>query len=132
MPGGNYGYLPNRIPGIYDESVPMTDTVRFPNAIPAVWRTSGPPPSLATPGGTFVPGPGWGAWSNSLVIATQQARKLIFFQLTPDGRGVAAQATALENQYGRLRSTTPLGDGSFLLTTDNGGGTDQILRVRPS
>lgn len=129
--GGNYGYSPNRVPFIYDESVPMTDTARFPNAIPAVW-SSGPPPTLATPGGTFVPGPGWGAWENSLVVTTQQAKKLIFLQLTPDGKGVAAQASALENQYGRLRSTTALGDGSFLLTTDNGGGADQVLLVRPA
>ena len=24
-PGGNYGYRPDRLPGTYDESVPMTD-----------------------------------------------------------------------------------------------------------
>ena len=128
--GGNYGFSPNVVPGIYDESVPMTDTTRFPDAVAAVW-SSGPPPSLATPGGTFVTGPGWGEWADSLVVCTQQGKKLVLLKLTDDGTGVAAQSSALENAHGRLRSATAVGDGSLLITTDNGSG-DQVLQVRPA
>jgi aldose sugar dehydrogenase len=34
-------------------------------------------------------------------------------------------------QFGRLRSVTPAPNGDLLITTDNGGGTDSILRVTP-
>ena len=128
VPGGNYGYSPNRFPFIYDESVPMTDPIRVPGAREAVWRSGSP--TLATPGGTFVTGPGWGEWSESLAVATQQGKKLLLLKLGPDGTSVAAQTAVLDNQYGRLRSVTAVGDGSLLVTTDNGKG-DQVLRVAP-
>jgi glucose/arabinose dehydrogenase len=37
----------------------------------------------------------------------------------------------LEGTYGRLRSPNFGPDGSLYLTTSNGGGTDQILKVTP-
>ena len=51
VPGGNYGYRPDRTPGIYDESVPMTDPSRVPGAIGAVWSSGAP--TLATPAPWF-------------------------------------------------------------------------------
>jgi glucose/arabinose dehydrogenase len=32
---------------------------------------------------------------------------------------------------GRLRAVTALPGGALLVTTDNGGGADRVLRVRP-
>lgn len=127
--GGNYGYSPDRNPLIYDESVPMTDPDRVPGALEAVWSSGSP--ALATPGLTFVDGPEWGEWSGAAVISTQQGRKLVFLKLSEDGTQVEEEAVALEGEYGRLRSMTPVGDGSFLLTTDNGT-DDKILRVGPA
>ncbi len=57
--GNNYGYRPDRAPFIYDESVPMTDPVRVPGAVAAVWSSGAP--TLATPGGTFVSAPRGGS-----------------------------------------------------------------------
>lgn len=128
VPGGNYGYKPDRTPLIYDESVPMTDPDRVPDAIAAVWSSGSP--TIATPGLTFADGPAWGEWSGAAVISSQQGKKLVFLKLSADGTQVEQEAVALENEYGRLRSLTSLDDGSFLLTTDNGS-DDKVLRVSP-
>ncbi|SNT38045.1 PQQ-dependent sugar dehydrogenase [Rhodococcoides kyotonense] len=129
VPGGNYGYKPDRNPLTYDESVPMTDPERVPGAIEAVWSSG--EPTIATPDLTFVDGAAWGDWSGAAVISSQQGQKLVILKLTEDGTGVARETVALEGEYGRLRSMEPLADGSFLLTTDNGSG-DRVLRVTPS
>eukprot|EP01133_Synstelium_polycarpum_P021669 gene21669-26031_t len=63
-PGGNYGYRPDRLPGTYDESVPMTDPVRVPGAIAAVWRSGSS--TLATASAAFTGGAAWGAWDGAL------------------------------------------------------------------
>ncbi|OZD62268.1 glucose dehydrogenase [Rhodococcus sp. 06-1059B-a] len=127
--GGNYGWKPDRNPLIYDESVPMTDPDRVPGAIDAVWSSG--EPTIATPSLTFVDGAAWGDWSGAAVISSQQGEKLVFLKLGADGITVEQEVDALEGEWGRLRSLTSTGDGSFLLTTDNGSG-DRILRVSPT
>lgn len=128
VPGGNYGYKPDREPGIYDESVEMTDPDRVPGAHAAVWSSGSP--TIATPGLAFTDGAAWGEWNGAAVVSSQQGQKLVFLKLTDDGTGVAQHAVALENEYGRLRSVTSLPDGSLLLTTDNGS-DDKVLRISP-
>ncbi len=128
-PGGNYGYRPDRLPGTYDESVPMTDPVRVPGAIAAVWRSGSS--TLATASAAFTGGAAWGAWDGALVMGGLKSKELIFLRLNADGRSVDAQTFGLENQFGRLRSVTPTPDGSLLVTTDNGAG-DKVLRVTPT
>ncbi|GAA2052892.1 PQQ-dependent sugar dehydrogenase [Williamsia deligens] len=128
QPGGNYGYRPDRAPLVYDESVPMTDPVRVPGAIGAVWSSGAP--TLATPALTFLPG-GWGDLSGAAVVATQQGKRLLFLTLSDDGRQTVRRTDDLRDTYGRLRGLGIDRDGSLLVTTDNGGGGDRILRVRP-
>jgi glucose/arabinose dehydrogenase len=129
VPGGNYGYRPDRRPSVYDESVPMTDPDRVPGALPAVWSSGDP--TIATPDVTFTDGEQWGSWNGAAVISSQQGEKLVFLALSEDGTEYVAEAEALDGTYGRLRSLTPFGsDGGFLLTTDNGS-DDQVLLVTP-
>ncbi|ORL82422.1 PQQ-dependent sugar dehydrogenase [Prescottella equi] len=123
--GSNYGYRPDRAPFIYDESVPMTDPVRVPGAVAAVWSSGAP--TLATPGGTFVSGAAWGEWDGALAVTTQQGREMLLLKLTADGTAVTETDSVLTDQ-GRLRSATRMPDGSLLVTTDNGTG-DKVLRV---
>lgn len=52
--GANYGWSP--VPG-YDESVPMTDLTRFPDAEVAHWSSGSP--TVATSGATFLTGSHW-------------------------------------------------------------------------
>lgn len=126
--GGNYGYKPDLIPGIYDERVPMTSQILVPGAIPATWRSGNS--TLATSGGAFVTGSGWGSWNGALVMAALKTKQLVFLRLADDGQSATAQTFGLQDQYGRLRSVTPLSDGSLLVTTDSSG-TGQVLRVTP-
>ena len=126
--GNNYGYRPDRAPFIYDESVPMTDPVRVPGAVAAVWSSGAP--TLATPGGTFVSGAAWGEWDGALAVTTQQGREMLLLKLTADGTAVTETDSVLTDQ-GRLRSATRMPDGSLLVTTDNGTG-DKVLRVAPT
>jgi glucose/arabinose dehydrogenase len=128
-PGGNYGYRPDRLPGTYDESVPMTDPSRVPGAIEAVWSSGNS--TLATASAAFASGRKWGQWDGSVVIGGLKSKKLIFLRLSDDGRSVDAQTYGLEDQYGRLRSVTPTANGSLLVTTDNGE-NDRVLLVTPS
>ncbi|KQU61131.1 glucose dehydrogenase [Rhodococcus sp. Leaf278] len=129
VPGGNYGYSPDRRASVYDESVPMTDPDRVPGALPAVWSSGDP--TIATPDVTFTDGEQWGSWNGAAVISSQQGEKLVFLALSEDGTEYVAEAEALNGTYGRLRSLTPFGsDGGFLLTTDNGS-DDQVLLVTP-
>ncbi|MDV6231159.1 PQQ-dependent sugar dehydrogenase [Rhodococcus cercidiphylli] len=130
VPGGNYGYRPDRLPFIYDESVPMTDPARVPGALAAVWSSGSP--AIATPGLTFADGASWGSWNGAAVISSQQEEKLVFLKLSEDGTEFVDEADALVGTYGRLRSLTSFGGaGAFLLTTDNGS-DDKVLLVTPA
>ncbi|MCK8613562.1 PQQ-dependent sugar dehydrogenase [Gordonia sp. C13] len=126
--GGNYGYKPDRTPLIYDESVPMTDTQRVPGAIGPVWSSGNS--TIATPGIAFLPDTGWGPYSGGLVLTALKGKRLVFLKLSDDGRRVVSKTEALEQKHGRLRSAAIAPDGSLVLTTSDGDGTDRILRVR--
>ncbi|WP_431309251.1 PQQ-dependent sugar dehydrogenase [Gordonia prachuapensis] len=126
--GANYGYKPDRLPIIYDESVPMTDPVRVPGAVGAVWSSG--EPTIATPALAFLPSSGWGALNGAVVISSQQGKRLVFITLNEAGNRVVTTSDALADMHGRLRALAVDSDGSLLVGTDNGD--DSILRVRPA
>jgi glucose/arabinose dehydrogenase len=122
--GGNYGWDP--VPG-YNESVPMTDTRKFPGAQRAVWSSGAPP--IAPSGATFLTGARWEGWQGALVLACLRGEQLRV--LAPDDAGrLTVQETAITGR-GRLRTPVQGPDGDLYLTTDAGGGTGRILRVTP-
>lgn len=127
--GANYGYKPDRTPFIYDESVPMTDPVRVPGAVDAIWKTG--KPTMATPALQFLPSSGWGDLNGAVAITAQKGKHLQFVTLNEQGTQVVRTTDALQDTYGRLRGLGVDRDGSLLLTTDNGG-SDRILRVKPA
>jgi glucose/arabinose dehydrogenase len=124
--GGDYGYNP--VPG-YDESVPMTDPSLPGTQVKARWRSGFP--TLATSGGGFVNGAAWGALDGALAVACLKAGRVLF--LTFDSRGKLERIRQPRElrQYGRIRQVTSAENGDLLVTTDNGGGADVILRVSP-
>ncbi|MCX5041909.1 PQQ-dependent sugar dehydrogenase [Aldersonia sp. NBC_00410] len=130
-PGANYGWKPDRDPSTYDESVPMTDPDRVPGAVGAVWSSG--PSTIATASGTFLDGPQWGAWNGALAIGALKGKRVVLLRLSPNGHTVDAETTVpeLDDTVGRIRTVVTQPDGSLLVTTDNGGGDDRILRVRP-
>ncbi len=133
VPGGNYGWDPARggVTEGYDESVPMTDLTRFPDAVPALWSTGAP--TLALAGADFVSGTGWGRYDGSLAVAALKGSRLTLLQLDRSGQVTGVQVPdELNETFGRLRSVNLGPDGALYLTTDNGGGDDRVLRVSPT
>jgi len=121
---GNFGWDP--VPG-YNESVPMTDLVKFPGAVPAVWSSGSP--TLALAGATFVEGAAWGDWDGVLAVATLKARHLHVYFVDAEG-GVTAEERAIGDQ-GRLRTPRQGPDGLLYITNDGGAGDGKVLRVTP-
>jgi glucose/arabinose dehydrogenase len=127
--GGNYGWNPvSSSGGGYNEGVPMTDLVEFPNARRAVWSSGAP--TIATSGATFVNGSQWAGWNGALVIGCLKGSRLFSITLSGDGTKAVASSTALTDQ-GRLR-TTAVGPGGVLYVTTSNGGGDEILRIAPN
>ena len=123
--GRNYGWDP--VPG-YNQSVAMTDLVKFPGAVEARWSSG--PVTLATSGGIFLEGAQWGVWEGRLAVATLKDSKLRIFEFGPDGALVSQVIVPeLDGRYGRLRTPMMGPDGALYVTTSNGGGSDQILRI---
>jgi aldose sugar dehydrogenase len=121
---GNFGWDP--APG-YDESVPMTDVDKFPNAVEAVWSSGSP--TLALAGATFIEGSEWGNWNGALAVATLKAEHLHVYFVDGQGR-VTGEERVIENA-GRLRTPRQGPDGLLYVTDDGGGGDGKVLRVRP-
>jgi glucose/arabinose dehydrogenase len=130
-PGGNYGWDPSQGGTVddYDESVPMTDLDRFPDAVPAAWSSGSPVEALA--GAAFLSGPQWGDLDGTLVVAALRGQKLLF--MTPGADG-AVSAVGVPDQfdgtYGRLRAVRLAPDGALLVSTSNGS-DDRVLRIDP-
>lgn len=123
---GDYGYNP--VPG-YNESVPMTDQSLPGEQVRARWRSGRP--TLATSGGDFVSGGRWGAYDGTLAVAALKAERVLFMSFSRAGKLQRVRVPAALRQYGRIRTVVD-GPGSVLyVTTDNGGGRDAILKVRP-
>ena len=123
--GRNYGWDP--VPG-YNERVPMTDLVKFPDALEAKWSSGSP--TLAASGGIFLEGDQWGVWEGRLAVASLKDSKLRLFEFTPDGAFVSQVVVPeLDGAFGRLRTPMMGPDGALYVTTSNGGGGDRILRI---
>jgi glucose/arabinose dehydrogenase len=126
--GANYGWDPVGS-GTYDESVPMTDP-DIPGAVPAVWSSG--EPTLATSGATFVDGEQWGSYDGLLLVGLLKAQGVLALRL--DAAGALEQQfrlPELDGSQGRLRSVEQGTDGDLYVTTDNGDGSDRLLRVTP-
>ncbi len=121
---GNFGWAPRPT---YDESVPMTDTRRFPDAVVAVWNSG--PSTIATSGLTRLLGAHWGDWEGALALGVQKGQHLRLLRLY-EGRA-AEEAVLLEGQFGRLRAAVLGHDGMLYLGTGNGR-DDKIIRVTPA
>ncbi len=123
--GRNYGWDP--VPG-YNQNVAMTDLVKFPGAVEARWSSGSP--TLAPSGAIFLEGAHWGVWEGWLAVATLKDSKLRLFEFDRDGALVSQVIVAeLDGRYGRLRTPMMGPDGALYVTTSNGGGNDQILRI---
>jgi glucose/arabinose dehydrogenase len=130
-PGANYGWDPSQggTVGGYDESVPMTDRQRFPDAVAAVWSSGEPVEAIS--GAAFLSGPQWGDLDGALAVGALRGQKLLLMGIGPDGAVTGTQIPApLDGQFGRLRAVRLAPDGALLVSTSNGD-DDKILRITP-
>ncbi|MEV6901483.1 PQQ-dependent sugar dehydrogenase [Amycolatopsis sp. NPDC051372] len=129
--GANYGWDPSKggTDSSYDESVPMTDLTRFPDAVRPLW-TSGEI-TEATSGDAFLTGSQWGANEGALAVVALKGQKLLLLHLD-----AAANVTSVtlppefDDRFGRLRAVRSSPDGALYVTTSNGS-DDKLLRVTP-
>ena len=133
--GGNYGWDPapdEGVEGLYDETTtPMTDLVKFPDALQAKWSSGYP--TLAVGGGVFLEGSQWREWEGQFAVATLKTKSVRVFKFTEEGDLVSQVVVPeLDRAYGRLRSAVLGPDGALYITTTNGGGKDKILKVVPA
>jgi glucose/arabinose dehydrogenase len=121
---GNFGWNP--VPG-YNESVPMTDTAEFPDAVPARWSSGAP--TVATAGIAWLDGDRWGTWDEHLVVATLKGQSLLV--LKPETNGRLTQVDRIyQGAFGRIRAVRLGPDGNLYIGTSNGSG-DRIIRITP-
>jgi aldose sugar dehydrogenase len=124
--GGNGGWDPS-VPGnprAYNESVPMTDFTRFPDALPPAWSSGCP--AIAPSGGTFVTHDDWGARNGQMAMAVLRGQQLRMISLV-DGQTDAGGA--IINDQGRLRVAVEGPDGKLYVLTDHNPG--RIITVDP-
>lgn len=133
-PGANFGWDPiveGSATG-YDESRPMTDLTRHPDAVLPVWASGCP--TIAPSGATFVKGTQWAGWTDSIVLAVLKGQKLQVMFLDPAQANKPAAGhiwTTLTDQ-GRLRSAVQGPDGNLYVVTDAASPNGRILKVVPT
>ena len=129
--GANYGWDPSQggTVGGYDESVPMTDLERFPDAVPAIWQSGRTTQAVCA--AEFLEGSQWGGLDGALVVTALKGAKLLLLTLRPDGSLAKVSVPKETNgPYGRLRAARLGPDGALYVTTTNGD-DDKLLRVAP-
>lgn len=127
--GANYGWDP--VPG-YDESTPMTDLGKFPNARVAMWSSGYP--TVATSGATFLRGSAWGEWQGALAVGLLKGEGIYLMRFNPSPtttRVASVSRVAVAQGYGRIRAVQLGPDGALYFTTSNGS-NDKIVRIRPT
>lgn len=125
LKAGNFGWDP--LPP-YDESVPMTDKEKFPDAISAIWSSGRP--TIAPSGGDIMTGEEWGEYDEALAMAVLKNQHLRILKFNPSNNyELIDEETFFERDFGRIRSATMGPDGLYL-TTDNGT-DDKIIKVTP-
>jgi glucose/arabinose dehydrogenase len=121
---GNFGWDPI-VP--YDESVPMTDLEKFPNAIAPLWSSGSR--TIAASGIAYIRGEIWKDWEGTILLAALKDSYIQRFEILANG-----QLNPLEevvSDFGRIRQVYQGFDGLIYFTTDNGDGTDVIARISP-
>lgn len=128
-PGRNYGWDPSRggrNPVFYDESVPMTDLRRFPDAVPPLWTSGTDTETVCA--AAFLRGGQWGE-PGVLAVTALKGSKLLLFRLAPGPSVLEVEVPpALDGTHGRLRGAQQGPDGALYVTTSNGT-DDEVLRV---
>lgn len=133
--GGNAGWDPQKRPGLRcpddycgyagdPATMPMTDTQRFPDAMPPSWVYNGNGRGMDS--ALFLDGPQWRGWSGRLLVSLMRGQRIVVLQL--DARGMAIHDATVELPSARTRTLVQGPDGNLYTANDDG----EIWRVVPS
>lgn len=122
---GNFGWDP--VPGIYNESVAMTDKIKHPDSIDSIWSSGSP--TIAISGSTFISGNLWKDWRNKLVVAALRGQGIRLFDV--DSEGKISNEVSLLKDLGRVRTVQQGPNQNLYILTDNGNNEDKIFILRP-
>lgn len=123
---GNFGWAPPAT-GYNETGVSMTDTSRFPDAIPAIWSSGDT--TQAPAGATILTGTQWQGWEGAIVVAMLKTQHLKILRLDASNHATKEERI-LANEYGRLRAVVQGPDGSLYVGTSTGS-NDKILKITP-
>ena len=124
---GNFGWDPKTTRNNYNESAPMTDKQKYPDALSAVWNSG--ETTVAVSGITFLTSPRWKLWAGWLAVATLKGEHVRLLQI--NGNGSVVNDKKILTNFGRLRAIIEAPNGDAFIATDNGKGTDKIVRIIP-
>lgn len=132
--GGNGGWDPRNRSGLncrdgycgYSgtvQTMPMTDTARFPQAMRPVWNNREKSEGMGP--AEFLSGAAWGAWNGQLAMGFMRAQRLDILLL--DASGAATGVVTADLPATRWRSLVQGPDGALWGSSDDG----RIQRVAP-
>lgn len=127
MPG-NFGWDPSGAKNVYDETQPMTNKTKFPQAIDAIWNSGDP--TIAISGIGFLTSSRWSNYQGWLAVSVLKGKEIKLMEIKGDG-SVSGQKDIMKDTYGRIRTVTETPSGDLLFSTDNGNNTDKIVRISP-
>ncbi|MFY4730798.1 PQQ-dependent sugar dehydrogenase [Nitrospira sp. BLG_2] len=133
--GGNAGWDPQnrprlRCPDDYcgyagdPTTMPMTDTQRFPKAMPPSWVHNGSGRGMGS--ALFLDGKQWRGWNGRLLVSLMGGQRIAVLEL--DARGMATNEATVELPATRTRTLVQGPDGNLYTANDDG----EIWRVVPS
>jgi len=133
--GGNGGWDPQNRPQLNcgdgycgyagnSSTMPMTDLVRFPNAVRPSWTNNGASQGLSPL--TFLSGARWLGWNGRLAVGMLAGQRVEVLALDADGNTSGTVNAGLP--AARYRALTQGPDGDLYIATDGG----EIWRVTPS
>lgn len=105
-------------------TMPMTDTARFPTALPPAWTNSGSSQGMGP--ATFLSGAQWKAWDGRLAVSIMGGNRTDILELNATGVAIANANSGLPSA--RMRSLVQGPDGFLYVATDAG----EIWRVVPN
>lgn len=108
---GNFGWDPG-LP--YDESVPMTDTEKYPDAIESLWSSGSR--TIAVCGLEYIQNTNNEDWNNTLFQSALKDSYILQFEVN---NGQIEQSEKIIESYGRIRQVYQAEDGTIYFTTDN-------------
>jgi glucose/arabinose dehydrogenase len=106
-------------------TMPMTDFLRFPNAMQPSWNNDGVSQGMGA--STFLEGRRWGGWDNRLAVAFMAAQRLAILRMNNDDE-VTSTTDLVGLPADRYRSLVLGPDGNLYILAEN---TGEIWRITP-